>query len=93
MTNLKTTLVHGALAASMAFGVVAATAGAASADVVCNRWGDCWRVHEHYTTYPPAVGITFHTDDWWATHPRGHWRWHDRPDDNGYYRDGVWISF
>jgi len=93
VTKIKTALVHGALAVSMAVGIAATTAGAASADVVCNRWGDCWRVHERYDTYPPAVGITFHDDAWWAAHPSGHWRWHDRDDDRGYYRDGIWVSF
>lgn len=91
MTNLKTKLVNGALAVSMALGFVAATTGAASADVACNRWGDCWYVREHYTFYPPSVGVTFHDDAWWASHPPGHWRWHDR--DHGYYRNGIWISF
>jgi len=37
VTKLKSALVKGALVASMAVGVVGATAATASADVVCNR--------------------------------------------------------
>ena len=38
----------------------------ASAAVVCNEWGDCWKVKER-PTYPPGVNLQFYDDDWrWA---------------------------
>jgi hypothetical protein len=93
VTKLKSVLVKSALVASMAVGVAAATAATASADVACNRYGECWRVADRYD-YPAGIGVTFHDDAWWAGHPTGNWRWregHDR--DRGYWRNGVWISF
>jgi hypothetical protein len=66
-------------------------AATASADVACNRAGECWRVQDRFD-YPAGVGITFHTDDWARGHRHGyHWR-ADRAD-RGYYRNGVWITF
>jgi hypothetical protein len=91
LSRVKSALVKSALIGLGAAGVVAATASAASADVACNRYGECWRVYNHYD-YPSALGITIHGDDWWAGHPAGHWRWRGRPDDHGYYRNGIWIT-
>ena len=69
-----------------------ATAGAASADVVCNREGDCWRTHEHYD-YRPAWGLRIHDDNWrWRESERERYRWRDYH--RGYWgRNGVWITF
>lgn len=94
MTNLKMTLAKGALLASIAGATLALSASAASADVACNRYGECWRVREHYTTYPPNLGVTFHDDAWRAHHRHGyHWR-RDRDDDRtGYYDHGHWRMF
>ncbi len=84
----------GALFALAATGAFAVTSTPASADVACNRWGECWRVRDHYTTYPPNLGVIFHGDDWRRAHRRGHWRWrHDRDDDHGYYSHGQWHRF
>ncbi len=91
MTFLKSALVKGALLAAVTGGsFVAATA--ASADVVCNRAGECWHVHDRLD-YPANVGITFHDDDWGVAHQHGHWHWRQDRFDRGYYRDGVWIAF
>jgi hypothetical protein len=91
VTILKSVLVKGALAAAVLGGTVVATTSA-SADVVCNRWGECWRVHDRLD-YPAGLGITFHDDAWYASHRTGHWRWREDRFDRGYYRNGVWIAF
>lgn len=94
MTKLKSALVKGALIASVAGGVLAASASVASADVACNRFGECWHVTTRYTTYPDTLGVVFHDDAWRAAHRHGHWHWRDdRPDDHGYYLHGVWTPF
>jgi hypothetical protein len=36
---------------------------AASAAVVCNEDGDCWKVKERHT-HPPDVKVQIHEDDW-----------------------------
>ena len=91
MTLLKSALLKGTLAAAIAGGALATTAGTASADVVCNGAGECWHVHDRLD-YPPTLGIQFHDDTWAAAHRHDyHWR-HDRFD-RGYYRNGVWITF
>jgi len=81
-------LAAGALAAGAA---LAATQ--ASAEVVCNRDGECWHVDRHYH-YRPDYGVVVHPDSWYF-HQRWdeHHRWRDHRDDRGYYRGGVWIPF
>ena len=91
MTSLKSALVKGALVAALTGGTLA-LATAASADVVCNHWGDCWHVHEHLD-YPPGLGIVWHSDAWAHAHRVGHWHWRADNYGHGYYRDGVWITF
>ena len=88
---MKTLLIG--LAAAGAASVVALSAAPASAEVVCNRDGDCWHVDRHYD-YQPGWGITVHPDDWYF-HQRwdDHHRWRDYHDGRGYYRGGVWIPF
>ena len=79
-------LVLGALAGAAA---LAATAGSASAYVVCNREGDCWRTHERYN-YSPTFGLRIYDDNWrWRSGERYRWRDYHR----GYWRNGVWITF
>lgn len=79
-----------AAVAAMGAGLLAASTGAASAYVVCNRDGDCWHVHERYD-YRPEFGLVVHNDDWrWRHHGRYHWREHDG---RGYWRSGVWVTF
>ena len=83
------TLVLGALAGAAA---LAASAAPASAYIACNRFGDCWRVHERYD-YRPAWGITIHDDNWrWRDSERARYHWRDYH--RGYWgRGGVWITF
>jgi hypothetical protein len=91
VTFLKSALLKGALTAAVT-GAMLAAASAASADVVCNRWHECWRVHDRLD-YPAGLGIVFHNDAWAAAHMRGRWRWRNDRFDRGYYRNGAWIAF
>jgi len=94
MKTLHKALAAGALIGSMAAGALALSATSASADVACNRYGECWRVAERYTTYPRHLGVRFHDDAWREQHRRGHYRWRrDRDDDHGYYSHGRWRTF
>ncbi len=74
-------------------GILALTSSA-SAAVVCNEWGDCWRVKEKHT-YPGGVNLQFYDDDWkWADADSAKYRWRDPGAGRGYWgRDGVWIGF
>lgn len=76
-------------------GAIAATSSAALADVACNKWGECWKVGERYTTYPGDIGVQFYSDtDWpaWKAHHHVHW-YPDRADDHGYWSHGKWVAF
>lgn len=69
---------------------VALTATSASAYIVCNRYGECWHVHNRYE-YHPEFGLVIHDDNWrWRGHDRYRWREHEG---RGYWRNGVWITF
>jgi hypothetical protein len=83
---LRSALLKGAIAAAMVGSTMAATV--ASAEVVCNRWHECWRVHDR-VTYPANLGVMWHGDAW--RRPGYHWRADHQ--DRGYYRRGVWIGF
>jgi len=89
VTSLKSALLKGAVAAAIAGGTLIATT--ASADVACNRWHECWRVHDRLT-YPGQVGVIWHDDTWAAAHQRD-WHWRADRNDRGYYRNGLWITF
>jgi hypothetical protein len=90
----KSMFAKGALLAVTAAGAILATASSASADVACNRAGECWHVQSRYTTYPPNLGIVFHDDAWQAAHRHGHYHWRkDQADDHGYYSHGHWHPF
>lgn len=89
MGKINTMLAAGAAVGALASGAWALSASSASADVVCNRWHECWHVHDRYTDYPANLGIVFHADNW---HGR-HYHWRSDRFDHGYYRNGVWIAF
>ena len=73
-------------------GLFAMTAGA-SAAVVCNDDGDCWKVKDKHT-YPSGVNVRVYDDNWkWAEADRGKYRWRDPGAGRGFYRGGVWIGF
>ena len=80
---------------SAALGIVGvlALATGASAAVVCNEDGDCWRVKEKHT-YPPDVKLHVYEDDWKrADADSAKYRWREPGPSRGYYRGGVWIGF
>ncbi len=69
---------------------LALTATAASAEIVCNREGDCWHVSERHP-YRPEFGVVVHPDSWrWEARERYRWREHEG---RGYWRRGVWVKF
>ena len=69
---------------------LALTATAASAEIVCNREGDCWHIKAR-PNYRPEFGLTIHPDNWkWGAHEK--FRWHEH-EGRGYWRRGVWIGF
>jgi hypothetical protein len=77
-------------AALGAVGAMALLASAASAAVVCNEDGDCWRVKEKHT-YPPDVRVQIYEDDFDITTRK--YRWRDAGPGRGYWRGGVWVDF
>ena len=72
--------------------VLTLTAGAASAAVVCNDEGDCWRVRGK-PSYEPGLRLSIHPDSWkWGRHDRDRYRWRDGGRGHGYWRQGAWIE-
>jgi len=93
-----------ALASFVAAGALAASTAPASARVVCNRYGDCWRTQETMV-YPRNLGVRVYSDryadaayrerQWRRMHRHRHWHWRDEDHmhDRGAWRNGVWITF
>jgi hypothetical protein len=82
-----------ASAALLGAGVLIASIDSASAYVVCNRWGECWRTTSRYQ-YAPGLRVRFYDDAWWRRHHRNHrWHWRNDHEGRGYWRHGVWITF
>jgi hypothetical protein len=92
---MKKLLIGSLVTATLAGSALAVSAVPASADVVCNRYGECWRVRDRYD-YPtgPTFSFTVHDDRWYRHHRHDrHWRWrHDRYD-RGYWEHGRWHRF
>ncbi|MEP6829422.1 MAG: hypothetical protein ABI963_03715 [Rhizomicrobium sp.] len=94
MISMKRILISASVAALMGVGALA-SAGSASAEVVCNNAGDCWHTDKHYR-YDSNLGVQRHRDDWYF-----HQRWNDDRDHHyrdyhegrGGYRNGIWFSF
>lgn len=77
----------------IASGVLVLGATTASAAVVCNKDGDCWRTKKRYG-YKPEFGLTIHSDSWkWRDRDRAKYRWREGREGRGYWRNGVWITF
>ena len=73
-------------------GAVVLTSTSASAAIVCNEEGDCWRVKERHE-YPPEVRLRVYEDDWtWPEVEKHKYRWREGKG-RGYWRKGVWIEF
>jgi hypothetical protein len=69
---------------------ILALPAAASAAIVCNEEGDCWRVKERHT-YPPEIRLYTYEDDW--TIDKKKYRWREAGEGRGYWRSGVWVTF
>jgi len=70
---------------------LALTATVASAEIACNREGDCWHVRETHF-YQPEHGVVVHPDNWrWAEHEREKYRFREH-EGRGYWREGRWIE-
>jgi hypothetical protein len=64
-------------------------ASAASAEIVCNREGDCWHVKDH-GWIRPEHGLIVYPDSWkWAEHEKYRWREHEG---RGYWHEGRWVE-
>ncbi|HVV32836.1 MAG TPA: hypothetical protein VHC73_06385 [Vitreimonas sp.] len=87
MTFTRPNIIKGAVLAALAGGAFLATSAPASAAVVCNRWGECWRTRVAYA-YPPRLGVVVRDDAWVRAHPHYHWRAAHRG--RGYWRNGYW---
>ena len=83
------------VAGSIVVGALVVMPMSASADVVCNRDGDCWHTSQRHTDYPPTLGLQFYGDDWRDAHRSdSHYHWRDdQKDDRGYYDNGKWRTF
>jgi len=60
--------------------------------VACNRYDECWRVHQKYA-YPADQHISIHDSAWYDAHQSdSRWHWQSDPaDDRGWYeQDGRW---
>jgi hypothetical protein len=64
---------------------------AASAAVVCNDDGDCWRVKER-RDYKPELKLHVYDDNWKWKDGDTKYRWREPGHGHGYYRGGVWIG-
>jgi hypothetical protein len=70
--------------------ILALTATTASAAVVCNEDGDCWRVRSE-PRYEPSLRLRIMPDEWrWKEGER--YRWREPGRGNGYWRGGNWIE-
>ena len=78
-------------AVALTAGVLAFGATSASAAIVCNEEGDCWKTKEKYA-YPPDARVRIYADDWkWGPNDKYRWREHEG---RGYWGpNGVWLEF
>lgn len=79
-------------AAGLCLGIAMAVSPA-SAAVVCNEQGDCWRVKQKYD-YKPEWRLRVYDDNWkWSDSDKDRYRWRDTREGRGYWNKGVWIEF
>jgi hypothetical protein len=78
------------LGAALAVLGTLALSSSASAAIVCNEEGDCWKVKEKHT-YPPEVRLQVYEDDWVIDKKK--YRWREVGEGRGYWRGGVWVTF
>ncbi len=91
MPSLKHPLTSAVLGVAVVAGSLALTAPSAEAFIVCNRFGECWRVRDRLA-YPEATGVVIHDDGWVFDRP-DYYHWvHDHPG-RGYWEHGHWRRF
>ena len=69
----------------LAVGMLAFSSPTVSARVICNQWGQCWRVHgdDYYSGWGwPDRQDRWHGEDeddgnWGEHEGRGHWQWEE----------------
>jgi hypothetical protein len=81
---------HLALTLAVGVGALGLAATAASAAVVCNDEGDCWRVKERHK-YPPEARVHIYEDDYVIDTKK--YKWREARPGPGYWRGGVWVDF
>ena len=79
--------------ACISAGAFALNASVASAAVVCNEDGDCWRTTRTYE-YKPELRLRVHPDNWrWQESESTRYRWREAPSETrGYWRGERWIE-
>ena len=78
------------ISAALVLGALTIGSATASAAVVCNDEGDCWRVRGR-PTYDSGVQLKIY-DDNWKGEPGVKFRWREPGRGHGYYRKGAWIE-
>ena len=73
----------------VAGGALALAASAASAAIVCNDEGECWRVRGT-PLYEPNLRLRIMPDDW-RWHQNERYRWREPGHGHGYWYGGRWI--
>jgi hypothetical protein len=85
-------IVMNVISKALVLGAAALTlcAASASAAVVCNEEGDCWRVSGE-PRYEPSLKLRIMPNDWsWKEGER--YRWREPGRGHGYWRSGTWIE-
>ena len=80
---------HFGSAALVALGILALGASSASAAVVCNEAGDCWRTKGKFR-YPPEARVHVYADDYAIDTKK--YRLRDPGPRPGYYSRGNWVE-
>ncbi len=84
------TLLIAAGAATATVGSLTMSPQTASAAVVCNSDGECWKTRGR-PNYGPDLGLRIYGDSWrWRKGEN--YRWRNSGRGHGYYRNGVWIT-
>lgn len=76
----------------IAASVLALSAGVASAEIVCNNEGDCWRTKE-VKKYEPSLQLQIHPDNWKGYETESaKFKLREPGRGHGYYRNGTWVE-
>ena len=76
--------------AASAVSLVGVSSLSASAAIVCDEDGNCWRIQQEYT-FPPGAHVEIHPNDWrWKEGEHHAWKEHEG---RGYWHGGQWEEF